>query len=525
MGIYIAQCDIMDMISKILSNRGPCLSSDLVQELVEKHGVSPVAARKQVSRARGDVHRLEGLPLPRNVKFVYLKKDYRSPFYWSALYQAFKDTSSAYWYAIAAVKERNGIVPFKHFLIACGSPLRQQKHIPPEKILQRLEMHEILRTVEVIGIGKCIILSEKEQIIHTLEPELRARLVAEKILIDAVMQWAKNLGLVSFNLFKNRDDKELPTISTTVWDVAGPSYISALINVSKTDKSKIKQGFLACDVLLTGSISEDGILPFIRKCNSLRGLSNVGRCIQMFIANEYHQAAFQQAKKEGILPATIETLFGKEVAQGLVSLIKTLEGVAQSITIEPERFNTLFDQLGKIEGAVGNLRGALFEYFSANVIKKAFRTESIKLNQICKTSEGKSAESDIVAVLNDGRVFFVECKGHQPNGTVADEEIDRWLHTRIPILRAFALEHPDWKDKRFSFAIWTTGRFSDIALTQLAKAKNDTRKYDISYVDAEGLLPVIKDCHDKGLLQTYFKCFLDYPLKKLERKWIESGMK
>jgi hypothetical protein len=242
----------------------------------------------------------------------------------------------------------------------------------------------------------------------------------------------------------------------------------------------------------------------------------------MFIANDYHQAAFQQAKKEGILPATVETLFGKEVAQGLVSLIKTLEGVAQSISIEPERFNTLFDQLGRIEGAVGNLRGTLFEYFSANVVKKAFRTESIRLNQICKTSEGKSAESDIIAVLNDGKILFVECKGHQPNGTVADEEIDRWLYKRIPTLREFALEHPDWKDKSLSFAIWTTGRFSDNALIKLAKAETDTRRYDISHLDAEGLLPVIKNCNDKGLLQTYFKCFLDYPLKKLEGEWIKS---
>lgn len=521
MGIYIAQCDRMDMIIEILSKRGPCLSSEIVQELIEKHHLSSVAARKQVSRTRGDIHKLEGLPLPRNVKFVYLKKDYRSPFYWTSLYRAFKETNSAYWHAIAAVKERNGMMPFQHFLIACGSPLKQQKHIPPETILARLEKHEILKTIEISGIGKCVALTEILQDVPIIETELRARLVTEKILISAVTQWAKNLGLVSFNLFKNRDEEELPTVSTTVWDVAGPSYISALINVSKTDKSKIKQGFLACDILLNKRVSEDGIQPFIRKCNTLRGLSNVGRCIQMFIANDYHQAAFQHAKNEGIIPATVENLFGRDVSQGLMTLIRTLEGVAKSISVEPERFNTLFDQLGKIEGAVGNLRGALFEYFSANVVDKAFRTDSIKLNQICKTPDGKSAESDIIAVLNDGSIFFIECKGHQPNGTVADEEIHRWLNIRIPVLRAYALGHPDWRDKRLKFAIWTTGKFSEHSLTLLAAAESTTRKYDISHLDAEGLLPVIKSCNDNELLKTYFKCFLDFPLKKLERKWLE----
>ncbi|EDM69281.1 hypothetical protein PE36_07332 [Moritella sp. PE36] len=515
----------MNLLEEFLKKNGPCLSSDLVQELVDKHNLSYAAARKRVSRTGKNIHRLEGLPLPRNVKFIYLKKDYRSPFFWSALYKAFKDTNSAYWYAIAALKERDGIMPYDHFLIACGSPFRQQKHIPPEKILERLEMHEILSIKNIDGFGRCIILTQCEQELQFILLDLRARLVVEKLLISAVSQWARNLGLVSYNIFKDRDGDELPVVSTTLWDMAGPSYISPLVERGKDENSKLKPGFFACDILLNKKISEDGIQPFLRKCRTLRGLPKVGRCMQMFVANDYHPEAFQQAKVAGILPATVETLFGKDVAKGLTNLLQTLENAARAIIIEPERFNTLFDQLGKIEGAVGNLRGVLFEYFSATVVDKAYRTFNVRMNEIYKTSDGLSAESDIVAELNTGTILFIECKGHQPNGTVSHDEVKRWLHTRVPTLRKYALEHPEWKRKKLSFSLWTTGSFTDESLALLTQAKSGTGKYELDFLDAEGLLEVVKSCNDKEMLRTYFKCFLDYPLKKLEKEWLTLPIK
>lgn len=199
----------MILLDEILKKKGPCLSSDLVQELVEKHNLSYEAARKRVSRIGKDIHRLDGLPLPRNVKFLYRKSDYRSPFFWSGLYKAFKDTNSAYWHAIAALRARGGIMPYDHFLISCGSPLRQKKHIPPETIIKRLEMHEILSTKHVDGVGQCVLLTQAEEKSPSILTDLMARLVVEKILINAVSLWAKNLGLVSYNMFKNRDNEVL----------------------------------------------------------------------------------------------------------------------------------------------------------------------------------------------------------------------------------------------------------------------------------------------------------------------------
>ena len=290
----------MSSIEKILLDSGPSLSTDLVNKLVDIHNLSSSTARKRVSRGCKGMNRLEGLPFPRNAKFIYLQKDYRSPFYWKALFQAFKGTNSVYWFAISALLERGGIIPYEHFLISCGSPRRQQKHVPPDKIIERLESHGILSQLVIDGVGKCILLTREEQRINEMISDLRARLVTERILLKAIAGWIKNLGLVSYHLLKDRDSQELPTVSTTVWDLAGPSYLSPLIQVS--NNGAVKQGFWACDILLGKEISEDGLQPFIKKCIALRSLKNVGKCMQMFVADKYQLEAFNLAKTSGFSP-------------------------------------------------------------------------------------------------------------------------------------------------------------------------------------------------------------------------------
>lgn len=505
----------MSSIEKILLDSGPSLSTDLVNKLVDIHNLSPSTARKRVSRGFKGMNRLDGLPFPRNAKFIYLQKDYRSPFYWKALFQAFKGTNSVYWFAIAALLERGGIIPYDHFLISCGSPRRQQKHVPPDKIIERLESHGILSQLVIDGVGKCILLTREEERINEMISDLRARLVTERILLKAIAGWIKNLGLVSYHLLKDRDSKELPTISTTVWDLAGPSYLSPLIQVG--NNGAIKQGFWACDILLGKEISEDGLQPFIKKCIALRSLKNVGKCMQMFVADKYQLEAFNLAKTSGIIPATPESLFGLEVAEGLKNLLKTLQNVAGIIKIEPEKINTIFDQLGRIEGASGNLRGAFFEYLAARIIEKAYNTEKIILNRICKTLDGLIAESDIIVELKGGEILFIECKGHQPLGIVEHYEVERWIHKRVPTLRKYALEHTEWKSKPLCFALWTTGKFSDQSLGLLKTTSESTNKYQLEYLDGLQVRELISSSKDKDIFKTYQKHFYEHPLSKLDR--------
>ena len=79
-----------------LKSLGPCLSTELAQHIVKTTGISPEAARQRVARASAPVKKLRHLPFARGIRFVYLEKDYRSPYYWERLFAAILTTKGAY---------------------------------------------------------------------------------------------------------------------------------------------------------------------------------------------------------------------------------------------------------------------------------------------------------------------------------------------------------------------------------------------------------------------------------------------
>src|SRR4051812_42866149 len=107
------------MVEEYLRRNGPRLSSDVTNHLIEKFRLTPAAARKRVSRAEGSVRRLAYIPFPHKARFMYLERDFGSRMYWEALTEALLKTNSAYGFAIAALRQRGGLVPEKHFQIVC----------------------------------------------------------------------------------------------------------------------------------------------------------------------------------------------------------------------------------------------------------------------------------------------------------------------------------------------------------------------------------------------------------------------
>ena len=177
-------------------------------------------------------------------------------------------------------------------------------------------------------------------------------------------------------------------------------------------------------------MSATGIAPFLLKCRTLRSLKKVGRYIPLFIAEKYSKEAFQLAKSQGIMPGTPETLFGTEVAASLRQLSEVLRPAAGLRDMEV--FDELFNGLSRIEGAATTLRGALFEFWAAEVVRQIFGAH-IRMNRIFDDATGK-AEVDVQASVASRQVRLYECKGYQPGGLIPDDEIDRWLEKRVPLV-------------------------------------------------------------------------------------------
>lgn len=506
-----------DLLVSLLSKRGPSLSTELARQFA-KAGMTPAAARKRISRLSPGVKRLAFLPFPRNARFLYLERDFGSPRYWDALIAALLDTKSAYGLALAALKQRGGIIPLKHFPIACGAPLRQKRHLSPETILQRLKKAQLIGEYPILGVGACVALIQGPDRYDDGKVEIRARLLVERMLLTAIADWLKRLGIVSFGRVALRDSATAqPTVGTFAWDLSAPSYLGGM--AQRVANGKSKPGFVACDVLSGIQVSEEGLKPFLNKCATLRSLKRIGPCLQMFVADHFAPAAFELAKRTGIIPATPSNLFGKDVGEGLLKLFDVLRDAA-NFGIEPEAFNLVFEKLSRIEGVAISLRGILFEYLVAEIVRRQSPSHLVRVGKIFKVADGAKVEVDVVGEVPDVSVRFIECKGYQPAGTVSDEYVTRWVTRTIPRLYDYARSHPDWRSLKVHFELWTTGKLSESGVNLLSKASANVRptRYTIALVDPEAIRTAAKSLQDGALLKVFNDHFFEHPLASAERE-------
>jgi hypothetical protein len=495
----------MDSVTDYLKMFGPALSSDIVRHLVEQSGMSEAAARKRVSRAGGDVKRLAGIVFPHKARFFYLQQQFGSPDYWTNLANALISTNSAYGFAIAALTQRNGIIPADQFPIVCGSPLRQQRHLSLETILDRLTEAKLVTKITVAGIGECVALVQRLDHYLGGADLLRAQLITESILLTAVKDWLRKLGIASYDKVAIRGDEVPPRVGTFAWDLSAPCYLGHMVR--KGADGEVKPGFVACDVHLGDAMTATGVKPFIRKCLMLRGMHMVGPCMQILVANRFEKPAFSLLKRYGIIPATPKSLFGEEVAEALAQLTSVLDRAAHSV-IDPEQFDELFTKLSKIEGAANQLRGTLFEYLAADLARKTLGSE-VKLNHIFKVP-GKQAEADVVAVRNHQAITVVECKGYSPRGTIPDSLFKRWLEHNVPTSFAALKQHPDWKNLPVTFEFWATAPLTDASMHLFAKAKALIKptRYTIELRLGPELQAIIKATKDPSLITAFENHFV-----------------
>jgi len=460
-----------------------------------------------VSRAPAEVKRLAHLPFQRNARFLYLQSDYASPRYWESLYKAIYSTNGAYSRALGAVDARD-ILPLEHFKTACGAPIAQKKHISADTVLERLVSAHVLVTETIPGLGKCVMTKRTFEAIAYGEGDLiartRSRLIAEGILLDSVKEWLRRLAFASYNSVKVRARIEgtPPKVGTFTWDLTAPSYIAGL---ATWQKEKAKPGLVVCDILLNNEALPHHVEPFIYKVKSLQALKNVGRAVFIFVAQSYEIEAFKSLRTVGVVPATPELLFGKDIADAFRDLIGTLTKAAMG-SLDSDKFDDLFNKLGKLEGAAGNMRGAFFELLVAEIVRKTSPAQ-VQLNKICTGEDGK-AEVDVWELKEGIIARMIECKGMAPGTQVDDEEINLWLTKRITRVRQH-LSKQGWKDPKPRFELWTSGVLSSAALDRIDKTRRaNATKYDLVVIGPPELREAVKAVNDPPLQKVIEQHFL-----------------
>lgn len=501
------------MLVEALENIGPCLSTELADYLVRTHGLTPEAARKRVSRATSapKVKRLVHLTFARKARFLYLESDFMSESYLAALTKAIHQMGGAYSMALSAVEARS-IVPIDQFTIICGSPISQKKHLSAQSTLDRLVKANVLTIRDIAGLGECVVqrlFEANGQDPASQIAEARSRFITEGVLLKAARDWVTHLGMASWNKVECRDDNGLkepwPKVGTFAWDLAGPSYVAAL---TWWKGAKLNPGFVVCDVGLHGRVGLPELKSFLHKCQTLRQLRGIGKTIHVFIAESYTHEALVAAKAAGVLPATPDTLFGKGANAGFMALASVLKDLAQQ-TLDPEKFHVLFEGLSRVEGAVGNMRGALFEMLVAELVRRTQANARIDLNRQCKGNDGNKAEVDVFVTVPNQPPRLIECKGNNPDATLSDEEVALWLDTRILRVRQYLERTREGPAVKPVFELWHTGRLSIPAMKKIVATRHVNRnKFDLMVYGPEKIREMVTAFGDHAFTNTFVQHFL-----------------
>ncbi|WGT34985.1 MULTISPECIES: hypothetical protein [Pseudomonas] len=509
-----------DRVEAILEHWGPCLSNELADELVRRFRVSRPNARQLI--VRSTAKRLKGISFPHRASFVYLPSQYGSMIFFDRLVYALKHTKHACGYGLAALKDRGGVLPIDHFKIACGAPKMQAKQVSAENVAEQLIAANLVKRVDLAGVGESLALAsfdeEDEQIAFL---DLNARLTVEAMALNAVRDWVKRLGIGSWNKVRVRDEGLLPTAGPNYWDLSAPSYLHPLLGVpgvasTPSSKSRPKPGSFVCDIYLGERLTEEAAKAFIKKCLNVRGFNKVSPVLQMFLAESYEKEAVHLIRAHGAIAATLDSLLGTDVAKALHELASVLKATARSL-VDPEKIDALFDALGKIDGAEGNLRGCLFEYLCAELANDHYLSPDITINKLVRGSDGARAEIDVL-VETRKEAIFIECKGHLPMGQVDDAEVEKWLKKRLPVLRDFAKNNEDIRKLKQTFELWTNAAISPASQTLIEAENAKTSRYTVVCRQGPELLDMVANSGNKPLLKTYRQHFSNHPLAVAARR-------
>jgi len=486
-------------LAEYLRVRGPQLSGPLAAGLAAELKISPSAARKRIERREPPVRALD-LQFFRGAQFLYLEGQYGSPQFWRSLAAALSSNNGAYARAIRALDARGGVTPLAHFAAAAGTS-SGQRQLTGDVTFGRLVSAGLLQELELPGLGTCVAFAKGDDYLDRLLPEIRARLISETVLLQSIQEWAAKLGLGSFHSFRLRSGAigSAPEVGTFAWDLTAPSYLGPLANWSNPGAPK--PGFVVVDVLLTDLASAEDVQPFLHKCSSLRQFRSVGRCLQFFVAHRYSKDALNLIRRAGVVPATPESLFGTEVARALIELASTLSQAANR-AVDPEKFEELFSRLGKAEAAAGTLRGALFEYVVADVVRKLTPAVDITMNKIYRQSGKDVAEVDVRAIVRDREIRFIECKGILPGNRLSDKDVHEWLNRRIPIVRSHTLQNRELERLDMKFEMWVTGELS----------LEVRRGFSITVLYAADIESLVAETNDQSLRKVVNQHFLRAPL-------------
>lgn len=499
----------MTSIENFLQQHGPSRSSTVAQWLTDELKLKPEAARKRLSRLRPPLHHFPVHLLPKGERFVYHVDDRKTERFWTRFLDAMRASKSGFGATLDALTARGGLVLAGEFDVIGGTAgMGSRGQLMATTVAERLVKAGAIAQSAGTGTDAVFVLSQPA-IGSPDRNGHHARQRTEAIVLDALREWIRKLGLASYNTITIRADESRRPVCGFMFDLAGPSYLLPVRSGGK------QPGFVVADVFSAVVMDEFQIQYFLRKVALVNAIlkRGGGGALAFLIADGFTSAAYTAGHAAGVSLATPKELFGTRAGNALQMLTQTLRNSAAfAASAPPERIAKLIDDLSDIEGAAGNLRGILFELLCAYLVRRDAQSINMAVVATDPTS-GKFADIDILKYTNQrADCVTIECKGKEPGGILSLEEAQEWIR-RLPIFLSY-LKSVN-RESTVSLELWTSGEIADDALAYLTREKANRTKNPIAWRAGKDVLALATSGKEKAIADALKQHFLHHPLAKV----------
>lgn len=493
-------------VEALLNKYGPMLSGELARKFEQEYGVSNMAARQALSRAKKPVNKMCTLSFDKNQKFFYLESQYMSRRYREGLMDAIEQSSQINWTYICAFRSQNGFVA-KHMLPSLvSSPIKNVKG------------HKLHRRV-IDDLLKCGMIEEYNEThwrlaewISVQNPSAARAAGLEAVkkqVVNDFVSWAQNMNLIGYH------SAEVLSASAEFanfqWAMTAPAYIQPLY-----DSGKARPGFVVADIFYGRTATEEDIRFFLDKLSVIRTFKKLPAFMPVFLVENITRDALMTLKENKVMVAVIKNVFDEKYTELLAEIVRVFSYSSAIISRNPEKIEMLFSEIAKAEGRYNDMVGDMFEllvgYYYQHVGCRYL--EIRKLIQIPDSNDRNEID---VLVERDGEIVIAECKATR--SALDHVYVEKWLSQTIRRIRAWALSR--YQDgQKLRFQLWSLGGFTPESASLLTSAAASTRKYGIEFFDKSQIIDMAKAHKVQpvvGVLQQHFQA----PFEKTIQKHLE----